>query len=206
MAAGLSEGGVGTSLTPRSRFLQKLKKLLWGSAQPRRDLLECSILGRRTLNGSSRTTVLQTDLEFVRCCIALLLSLALYTNIKVGLPFFQQVPWDSFFLNLDHAIFGPQLAKNVEHWFASRPEVSNYLWHMYAHYYVWMVVLAFILYVRRDTIGIRWLLVSVAATYLIAIQISLLYPSLRAGLRPSRRPAGRSRAGARPEVGRPPRG
>ncbi|HEX2880385.1 MAG TPA: phosphatase PAP2 family protein, partial [Polyangiaceae bacterium] len=48
---------------------------------------------------------------------------------------------------------------------------------VYMHDYMWMVVLAFIFYVRRDRFSLRWLFASVTLVYILGVLITMLYPS-----------------------------
>ncbi|GEM_PF-4255823 len=127
----------------------------------------------------ARPSVLGNDLEFIRNVMILLGSLAMYSNIKTRIPFIRdRTLGDKFFKDLDGMLIPEGWIETVEHWFASSSDVTAYFQHVYMHDYTWMVLLMVLLYIRRDTFSLKWLVLSVSITYVVAIMITAVYPSV----------------------------
>jgi hypothetical protein len=124
----------------------------------------------------SATSLLWLDVEFARGVALLFINLTLYTNLKVRIPFINSTVGDPSFIALDRAMFG-NLPAVIERWFQHSPAVQAYFTKVYMHDYMWMVVLAFIFYVRRDRFSLRWLFASVTLVYILGVLITMLYPS-----------------------------
>ncbi len=161
---------------PRAALGRRARGLLWDPTPARLDRLWFGPLSRRA---TPRTCpVLLIDLELARGVALLLANLAVYTNVKVRIPFFRGQPADSWFAAADEWLVGADLATSLEELFAASPLVRAFFDDVYMHHYLWMVVLAVILYLRRDAFSLRWLFASAAVTYTVGILISAALPSL----------------------------
>jgi hypothetical protein len=132
--------------------------------------------GANSTGTQSATSLLWLDVEFARGVALLFINLTIYTNVEVRIPFINSTVGDPWFIAVDRALFG-NLPATVERWFQHSPAVQAYFTKVYMHDYMWMVVLAFIFYVRRDRFSLRWLFASVTLVYILGILITMLYPS-----------------------------
>lgn len=124
-----------------------------------------------------RAGVLKVDLEFLRLLLLLFANLTVYSNLKVHIPFINSMRGDELFQQMDYAIFGESIIHSIESWFANNPGVVRYFTDIYMHDFVWMVVLVFMLYLRRDVFSLRWTIMSVCFVYIIGILMTVAYPS-----------------------------
>ncbi len=163
---------------PTRPILLRIKSWVFGP-QPGYDLDRFDRVLVRTPVGSDapRAGVLEVDLEFLRLLLLLFANLTVYSNIKVHIPFINGLRGDELFQQVDYAMFGESLILSIESWFANNPGVVQYFTAMYMHDYVWMVVLVFMLYLRRDLFSMRWTVMSVCFVYIIGILMTVAYPS-----------------------------
>jgi hypothetical protein len=117
------------------------------------------------------------DLEVVRGVLLLFISLAIYSNVKARVPYINPTVGDPFFADLDRAIFGGGFIEAIEGWFRGSTDVVELFQDIYMHGYFWMMVLVFLLYMRRDQFAIRWTIMAVCFTYLLAILLTVAHPS-----------------------------
>ncbi len=117
------------------------------------------------------------DLEIVRGTLLLFISLAIYSNVKARVPYINPAEGDAFFAELDRTIFGSGFISAVEGWFRGDPEVTDFFSGIYLHGYFWMMLLVFLLYMRRDQFAMRWTIMSVCFTYLLGILLTVAHPS-----------------------------
>ena len=138
-------------------------------------------LGRRVrgwLGGEPRPgDILPSDLELLRGLLVLLVSLGVYTNVKVRLPIINRAVGDVFFLAIDQAVLGERLIPWIERTVAASPLATALLTRVYFHGYVWMVLLVILLYLRQDRAGLRWAFLSVCFVYLLGILGAAALPS-----------------------------
>jgi hypothetical protein len=162
---------------PRANALVRAKTWLFGhQGDYRPTRLDLLVAG--PLNGPGpRASVLALDLEFLRLALLLFANLTVYSNIKLHIPFINGTHGDEVFQQIDFALFGESFIRSIEEWFASNPGVAEYFADIYMHDYIWMVVLAFILYLRRDVFALRWTVISVCFVYIIGILMTVAYPS-----------------------------
>jgi hypothetical protein len=134
--------------------------------------------GKRFLFGDpeTRADTLSADVELGRGIFMLFFTLAVYSNLKVRIPFINQADGDPAFLAMDAPFRGLVVA--TEDWFRGNPAVSSFFGGIYMHGYRYMMILVFIVHLRRDTFTLRWLMNSVCFTYLIAILVTAAYPSM----------------------------
>lgn len=135
-------------------------------------------LGQRLsawLGGSS--DMLAADLELMRGVVLLLVSLTVYTNIKVRIPFINRAVGDDAFLVLDRLLLPDGLIPWIERTTAASARLADLLTHVYFHDYLWMVVLVALLWVRGDRARLRWTFVSVCFVYVLGILTTAAYPS-----------------------------
>jgi len=123
-------------------------------------------------------SIVAIDIEFARGLILLFANLAVYSNVKTRIPAINPVIGDEFFIALDTMIFGADFATGLENWAHADKGVSNFLASTYKHDYIWMVLLIFLAYVRRDPVVLRWIFGATCLTYIVAILITAGYPSL----------------------------
>jgi hypothetical protein len=121
--------------------------------------------------------LLATDAEFLRGIALLLVSLTVYTSVKVRIPFINAAVGDPFFLALDRLFLPDGLLPWIEGAVAARPGLAGFLSWVYLHDYKWMVVLLLLLHVRGDRPRLRWLFGSVCLLYLLGILATAAYPS-----------------------------
>lgn len=117
------------------------------------------------------------DLEIVRGTLLLFVSLAIYSNVKARVPYINPTVGDPFFAELDRALFGEGFIGAIEGWFRGDPDVAEFFAGIYMHGYFWMMVLVFLLYMRRDQFAMRWTIMSVCFTYLLGILLTVAHPS-----------------------------
>ena len=127
--------------------------------------------------GKSDTAILQNDLELVRGSLLLFASLSMYSNLKQRIPAINPTIGDPFFQRLDGLLFGKEFAPWLENLVQNNRALSDFLMGTYMHDYFWMVLLLFLVYLRKDHRAIRWIFGSVALTYLCALLITTAYPS-----------------------------
>ena len=149
---------VGARWAPRGRLGARVKRFLYGDEE-------------------KRASVEAVDLEVVRGTLLLFVSLAIYTNIKVRIPFINEARGDQFFEDLDTLMFGSSFIPWIEGWFRGDRGVVEFFEGIYMHGYFWMMLLVLLLYVRRDLFALRWTFISVCFVYLIAIVTTAAYPS-----------------------------
>ncbi|MEM9597105.1 MAG: phosphatase PAP2 family protein [Acidobacteriota bacterium] len=139
--------------------------------------------GRRTKRllfgprGGGSAGLFETDLEFIRGLMVLFVTLSVYTNVKLRIPIINETVGDRFFQRMDHWIFGERLFPWLEQAVHQREWLSLALQRVYDHDYLFMVLLVFLLHLRRDLLSIRWCFTAVSITYLLAIFISVAYPT-----------------------------
>jgi hypothetical protein len=117
------------------------------------------------------------DLEIVRGTLLLFISLAIYSNVKARVPYINPTAGDPFFAELDRTLFGSGFISSIEGWFRGDAEVVEFFAGIYLHGYFWMMVLIFLLYMRRDRFAMRWTIMSVCFTYLLGILLTVAHPS-----------------------------
>jgi hypothetical protein len=121
--------------------------------------------------------LIATDKEVVRGCFVLFGSLSCYSNLKQRIPGINSTIGDPFFAKLDEILVGPNFAPWMEEITRENKWLRDFLGDTYMHGYFWMVVLLFLAYMRRDRSALRWIFNSVAFTYLVALLITVIYPS-----------------------------
>ena len=119
----------------------------------------------------------KVDLEIVRGTLLLFISLAIYSNVKARISYINPTVGDSFFAELDRTLFGSGFITAIEAWFRGDTDVVEFFAGIYMHGYFWMMVLVFLLYMRRDQFAMRWTIMAVCFTYLIAILLTVAHPS-----------------------------
>lgn len=117
------------------------------------------------------------DLELVRGTLLLFLSLAIYSNVKARVPYINPTVGDPFFAELDRTLLGAGFIQAIEDWFRGDADVADFFTGIYMHGYLWMMVLVFLLYIRRDQFAMRWTIMSVCFTYLLGILLTVAHPS-----------------------------
>jgi hypothetical protein len=134
--------------------------------------------GKRFLFGdpATRASTAAADLELCRGILLLFFTLAIYTNVKVRIPFVNPASGDAFYEAWDGLMFGG-LPALIEGWFRGSVAVNDFFGDIYMHGYRYMMVLVFLVHLRRDTFSLRWLMTSVCFVYLLAILVTVLYPS-----------------------------
>jgi hypothetical protein len=144
--------------SPSSAFGQRAKRFVFGDP-------------------ATRSTTAEADLELVRGVAMLFFTLAIYTNLKVRIPFINPASGDAAFQAIDDVLF-PGLAPVIEAWFKGSVGVNEFFVDIYMHGYRYMMVLVLLVHLRRDTFSLRWLMASVCFVYLLAILVTAMYPSL----------------------------
>jgi len=117
------------------------------------------------------------DLELVRGTLLLFITLAIYSNVKVRVPYINPTVGDEFYASLDRTLFGDGFIRSIQDWFRGDADVAEFFTGIYLHGYFWMMVLIFLLYMRRDQFAIRWTILSVCFTYLLGILLTVAHPS-----------------------------
>jgi len=117
------------------------------------------------------------DLEIVRGTLLLFVSLAIYSNVKARVVYINPTSGDAFFAELDQTLFGSGFISAIQDWFRGDADVVEFFSGIYLHGYFWMMVLVFLLYMRRDQFAIRWTIISVCFTYLLGILLTVAHPS-----------------------------
>lgn len=166
---------------PSSEWGRRLKSWLFGPDDdtPVIARWERALFPNRGEVAARPTDDLHNDVLLVRLFLTLLAVLAIYTNVKVRLPFLGGFEGtDAIFQRWDDTLFGTGFAGHFERWARNDADVMAFLSRTYVHDYVWFVLLLVLLYLRRDTFSLRWLVVSVGTVYLVSILISALVPAL----------------------------
>ena len=117
------------------------------------------------------------DLEIVRGTLLLFITLAIYSNVKARVPYINPTVGDGFFADLDQTLFGSGFIAAIEDWFRGDADVAEFFTGIYLHGYLWMMVLIFLLYMRRDQFAMRWTIMAVCFTYLLGILLTVAHPS-----------------------------
>ena len=135
---------------------------------------------RRFAFGEQRgwVSIVAVDIEFARGMLLLFANLAVYSNIKVRIPALNPEIGDALFLAWDNALFGPDFAPKLEAYTRENPWFSRFLSNTYKHDYLWMIVLLWIGYLRRDLAALRWIFGATCLTYITAILVTVGYPSM----------------------------
>ena len=132
----------------------------------------------RWLGGPTRPSeIFDTDLEFLRGLGLLLVTLMVYTNVKVRIPFINETVGDDLFQAVDNLMLGERFVPWIERTTAASPWLSDALNRVYFFGHIWMVLLVLWLWIRSDARRMRWLFVSYCLTYMIVIFVTALYPS-----------------------------
>lgn len=135
---------------------------------------------RRFVFGETRgwVSIVAIDIEFARGLLLLFANLSVYSNIKVRIPALNPEIGDALFIAWDNALFGADFAPWLEQYTQDNPWLSRFLADTYKHDYLWMVVLLWVGYLRRDTVALRWIFAATCLTYITAILITVGYPSM----------------------------
>ena len=120
---------------------------------------------------------LRNDLELMRGLLILFANLSLYSNIKARIPFIDPTIGDDIFIQVDAVLFGADSAEALVNFTKARPEFAEWLGGVYRHDYIWMVVLLWVAYFRRDERAMRWIFGATALTYIVAILVTVFHPS-----------------------------
>lgn len=123
------------------------------------------------------TKTLRVDLELMRGLVILFINLSIYSNIKARIPAINPEIGDALFIELDSLMFGTSSAQVLETYTKTHPGFAGWLSKVYRHDYLWMVVLLWVAYVRRDGRALRWILGATSMTYLVAILVTVVHPS-----------------------------
>ena len=102
----------------------------------------------------------RSDVEFLRFLGALLLTLTIYTNVEVRVPFINETVGDDFFQALDNLLLGERLVPWIERTVAASPWLAQALTRICFFGYVWMVLLILWFWIRSDAPRMRWLFAS----------------------------------------------
>ena len=138
-------------------------------------------LGRRMLGwlgGPSRVEdFFAIDFEFLRGFLLLLVTITVYTNLKVRIPLIHSVVGDDLFQALDNLLLGERLVPWIERFAELNPYWAHRFDRIYNHGFIWMIVLVLWLWMRNDAPRMRWLFSSFCLLYMVCIFITLAYPS-----------------------------
>src|SRR5678816_4959162 len=81
------------------------------------------------------------DLELVRGTLLLFITLAIYSNVKVRVPYINPTVGDEFYASLDTTLFGDGFIRSIQDWFRGDADVAEFFTGIYLHGYFWMMVL-----------------------------------------------------------------
>lgn len=124
-----------------------------------------------------KPSVVATDWEFARGSLLLFVTLTVYSNLKVRIPFLNDTVGDPLFLAMDQSLLGERLVPALERLVAGSPALRDFFERVYMHDYLFMVVLIFAFYLRRDTFKIRWTFISICYLYILGVLWTAAYPS-----------------------------
>ena len=115
--------------------------------------------------------------RYLRGLLILFANLSMYSNIKARIPFLDPTIGDDIFIQADALLFGADTAGYLVEWTKAHPAFADWLGGVYRHDYIWMVVLLWVAYFRRDAQSLRWIFGATALTYITAILITVMHPS-----------------------------
>ncbi len=119
----------------------------------------------------------QTDWEFARGSLLFFLAISVYTNVKVRIPLINDRLYDEVVAGLDRTLFFTDFVSFGQFVVAS-PVIDGFLTRTYLHDYIFMALLAFLLFLRQDHYRLRLLFVSASLTYLLGVFITVAFPTL----------------------------
>jgi len=117
------------------------------------------------------------DLEFLRGLFVLLVTITVYTNFKVRIPFLNSAVGDQFFQTLDNLILGRHLVPWIESTVSHSAFWTYFFNRIYFHDFVWMIFLVAWFWMRNDRKAMRWIFASFCLIYMVAIFATAIYPS-----------------------------
>jgi len=118
-----------------------------------------------------------TDIEFLRGFLLLLITITVYTNVKARIPLVNPTVGDPFFQAFDNALLGTRLVPWLEKFAELNPVWRYWADRVYNHGFVWMILLVGWFWIRNERRMMRWLFTSFCLIYMLAIFVTLLYPS-----------------------------
>jgi hypothetical protein len=113
----------------------------------------------------------------MRGLLILFVNLSIYSNLKARIPAIDPSFGDDIFVQMDALLFGATSAEVVETYTKTHTAFASLLSAVYRHDYIWMVVLLWIAYLRRDARFLRWIFGATSLTYIVAILITVFHPS-----------------------------
>lgn len=127
--------------------------------------------------GGDPNKTLATDIELMRGLLIFFINLAFYSNFKTRIAAINPAVGDDIFIAMDAMLFGPESALVLERFTHAHSDFSTWLANVYKHDYLWMVVLLWVAYIRREGRVLRWIFTATALTYIVAILVTAAYPS-----------------------------
>jgi hypothetical protein len=120
--------------------------------------------------------LLEVDLELVRGFFVLVVSLTVYTNVKVRLPALRFETYDAAFSALDSALFAgvPDALRSLaQHDRAAKVVLAD----LFTHDWFYVMGIVYLGYFRRDIRLMRWVFNTVAFVYVLAMVVALGVPT-----------------------------
>ena len=122
--------------------------------------------------------LLRHDLHALRGFVLVLTSLTVYTNLKIRIPFLNDRRSDDIFVMMDQMWGADRLVAWMTTILIDNPALTTVLATAFRFFYIPIVVLVVILYLRRRQWEIRLFAGSLSVMILLAICFALLSPSL----------------------------